>query len=49
MSDDYIDTPDLSADSDYVDVDVDDLADPSAQAAFDAVDESDSDDDDEDE
>ena len=40
---DYMDSPDLSYDPDYVDVDVDTIADPSAEEAFDAVDDSDSD------
>ena len=37
---DYMDTPDLSSDPDYVDVDVDTIADDSAQDGFDAVDNS---------
>ena len=31
------DSPDLSYDPDYVDIDVEDIADPAAEAAFDAI------------
>ncbi len=41
--DDYTDSPDLSADEDYVDVDVDSVADPDWSEPFDEVDNSDDD------
>ena len=42
---DYTDSPDLSSDPDYVDTDVNDIADPDWSAPFDEVDNSDDDDD----